>query len=108
MISDRYVWPDLKKNVALWCRNCIDCQKTKVRRHNITNLQRYPPPSQKFVHINVDLAGPLPTSTSWFRQGVFFSLSTPLQAAFVHSFQQLMKSSQFGTMIISSQHLELS
>ena len=62
MISDRYVWPDSKKNVVLRCRNCIDCQNTKVRRHNITNLQRYPPLSQKFVHINVDLAGPLPSS----------------------------------------------
>ena len=29
MISDRYVWPDLKKNVAFWCRNCIPCQKRK-------------------------------------------------------------------------------
>ena len=42
MISDPQLWPDLNNNVVVWCRNCIDCRKTKVRRHNITNLQRYP------------------------------------------------------------------
>ena len=48
MISDPYVWRDLKKNVTFWCRNYIQCQKTKVNCHNVTQLQRYPPPSQKF------------------------------------------------------------
>ena len=62
MIAYRYVWPELKKNVAFWCRNCMQYQKTKVSRHNVTLLQRYPPPSQKFQDINLDLAGPLSES----------------------------------------------
>ena len=65
MIPDRYVWPNMKKNVTFWCRNCIQCQKTKVHRHNVTNLQRYPPPSQKFADINLDLSGPLPDSNGY-------------------------------------------
>ena len=40
--------------------------KTKVHRHNVTNLQRYPPPSQKFADINLDLTGPLPPSNDYF------------------------------------------
>ena len=55
----------MKKNVTFWCRNCIQCQKSKVHRHNVTNLQRYPSPSQKFADINLDLVGPLPDSNGY-------------------------------------------
>ena len=64
LVTDRYVWPNLKKDIGFWCRNCIDCQKTKLGRHNCTQLQRYPPPSQKFCDVNLDLAGPLPESNN--------------------------------------------
>ena len=65
MIADCCVWPDMKKNVTFWCHNCIQCQKTKVHHHNVTNLQCYPPPSQKFADVNLDLAGPLPDSNGY-------------------------------------------
>ena len=65
MIADRYVWPDRKKGTTSWYCNCIQCQITKVHRHNVTNLQRYPLPSQKFADINLDLAGPLPESNGY-------------------------------------------
>ena len=55
----------MKKNVTFWCRNCIQCQKTKVYRHNVINLQRYPLPSQKFADINLDLADPVPDSNGY-------------------------------------------
>ena len=29
IVTDRSVWPGLKKNVAFWCRNCIQCQRRK-------------------------------------------------------------------------------
>ena len=29
MVTDRSVWPGLKKNVAFWCQNCIQCQRRK-------------------------------------------------------------------------------
>ena len=29
MIADRYVWPNMKKNVTFWCRNSIQCQKNE-------------------------------------------------------------------------------
>ena len=38
--------------------------KTKVNRHNVTQLQRHPPPSQKLYDINLDLANPLPESNN--------------------------------------------
>ena len=55
----------MKKNVTFWCRNCIQFQRTKVQRHNVTNLQCYPPPSQNFADINLDSAGPLPNSNNY-------------------------------------------
>ena len=63
LVTDRYVWPNLKKDIAFWCRNCIDCQKTKVRRHNCTQLQRYPTPSQNFCDVNLDLVVPFQNRT---------------------------------------------
>ena len=30
MIVDRYVWPDMKKNVTFWFRNCKNCNEYTV------------------------------------------------------------------------------
>ena len=64
-ISERYVWPNIKRDVSFWCRNCVQCQRAKVTRHNYAPLERYPPPSQKFRQLNVDIAGPLPNSNGY-------------------------------------------
>ena len=64
-ISKRYVWPNMKRDVSFWCRKCVQCQRAKVTRHNYAPLQRYPPPSQKFRQLNVDIAGPLPNSNGY-------------------------------------------
>ena len=64
-ISKRYVWPNMKRDVSFWCQNCVQCQRAKVTRHSYAPLQRYPPPSQKFRQLNVDIAGPLPNSNGY-------------------------------------------
>ena len=64
-ISKRYVWPNMKRDVSVWYRNCVQCQRAKVTRHNYAPLQRYPPPSQKFRQLNVDIAGSLPNSNGY-------------------------------------------
>jgi hypothetical protein len=32
MITRRYLWPNLAKDVAQWCRECQDCQRAKVMK----------------------------------------------------------------------------
>ena len=61
-ISQRYVWAGMHHDVKLWCRSCIACQQSKIQRHTISPLQSFPPSSEKFQHIHVDIVGPLPES----------------------------------------------
>ena len=61
-ISQRYVWPGMHHDIKLWCRSCIACQQSKIHRHTISPLQSFPPSSEKFQHIHVDIVGPLPES----------------------------------------------
>jgi hypothetical protein len=34
LIGSRYSWPDLKKVIKSWVRECLNCQKYKVTKHN--------------------------------------------------------------------------
>lgn len=62
LITDRYVWPSMSKDVAEWARACIDCQRSKVNRHTNSPLQQFLSPSQRFDHVHIDIVGPLPPS----------------------------------------------
>lgn len=62
LISDRFVWPNMRRDVAKFTRECIRCQKSKVHRHNQSALGTYCPPNGRFEHINVDIIGRLPPS----------------------------------------------
>ena len=62
LISQRFVWPQMKVDIRGWCRTCLSCQQTKIHRHTTTPLQHVPLPDQRFSHVHVDLVGPLPTS----------------------------------------------
>lgn len=33
LVSDRFVWPGVKKDCREWVRNCIECQRSKITRH---------------------------------------------------------------------------
>jgi hypothetical protein len=66
LIGSRYVWPQLAKDVAAWCRDCTTCQAAKVTRHHAAEIQPIPTPVQRFTHLHVDLVGPLPTSPEGF------------------------------------------
>lgn len=62
LISDRFVWPNMRNHVAKFTRECIQCQKSKVHRHNQAALGTICPPNGRFEHINVDIIGRLPPS----------------------------------------------
>ena len=61
-VSDRFVWHNLKKDVKAWCRECLDCQASKVGRHIRTPFEKFLVPERRFGHLHVDLVGPLPQS----------------------------------------------
>ena len=62
LLTIRYVWPNIKKDVRCWTQSCILCQKTKVQRHTITPLGTFATPDARFDHVHVDIVGPLPVS----------------------------------------------
>lgn len=32
LISERYVWPNMKRDIACWTRTCHDCEQSKMQR----------------------------------------------------------------------------
>ena len=62
LISTRFVWPGLARDVGEWAKNCLGCQKGKVTRHVHLAAEHIPVPARRFAHLHVDLVGPLPPS----------------------------------------------
>jgi cleavage and polyadenylation specificity factor subunit 1 len=59
------VWPAIQKDCRTWARVCQPCQRSKVSRHTITPCGDFPVPTARFLHIHVDLVGPLPSSAGF-------------------------------------------
>ena len=62
MVSFRFVWPGLAKEVTAWASQCWACQRGKVTRHVHVRPEPIAMPHRRFSHIHVDLVGPLPTA----------------------------------------------
>ncbi len=62
LISARFVWKGMAKDITAWCRDCQDCARSKVTTHARVAVQPIEVPSRRFSHIHVDLVGPLPIS----------------------------------------------
>lgn len=62
LVADRYVWLNMKKDIAEWVQNCISCQQTKIHRHTKSPHGVFKGPSERFRHVNIDIVGPLPSS----------------------------------------------
>ena len=65
LITARFVWPNIKRDVRQWTKACLSCQRAKVNRHTSTPLSTFAPPSAKFDAIHLDLVGPLPHSNGY-------------------------------------------
>lgn len=65
LVTERYVWPGVKKDCRNWARACVSCQKCKVSRHVHAPLHQFEVPSARFAHVHVDLIGPLPMSNGF-------------------------------------------
>nr|XP_049467041.1 uncharacterized protein LOC125908367 [Anopheles coluzzii] len=62
LMTERFVWLNIRRDTRDFVRHCLACQATKVQRHTRSPLGRYPVPDARFAHINLDLVGPFPIS----------------------------------------------
>ena len=62
MVSAKFVWHGLAKQVRSWAKNCLACQRAKVHHHVRSPLGTFKVPENRFSHVHVDLVGPLPPS----------------------------------------------
>jgi len=65
LISRKFMWHGIKKQVSIWAKNCLACQSAKVHHHTKAPLSPFKVPERRFDHINVDLVGPLPPSQGY-------------------------------------------
>lgn len=64
-IRQRYVWPDMHRDIAKWCKNCIECQQAKVSRHVKLTPEHFVAPDGRFDQVHIDIVGPLPPSEGY-------------------------------------------
>ena len=62
MICDRFVWSGMARDIRLWARTCVACQRAKVSQPIVAPLMPLPMPAKRFDSLHVDLVGPLPES----------------------------------------------
>nr|VZI27511.1 unnamed protein product [Spirometra erinaceieuropaei] len=62
LITHRFVWPNINRDVRRWTRSCLPCQRAKTHRHTITPPGTFATPDARFSHVHIDLVGPLPPS----------------------------------------------
>ncbi|BHF78125.1 hypothetical protein SprV_0602123500 [Sparganum proliferum] len=67
LVSDRFVWPGMHKDLKAWTRACIPCQRNKIQRHNKAPIGTFPGPGARFSHVHLDIVGPLPLSNGCTR-----------------------------------------
>lgn len=65
LVADCYVWYRMKRDVTLWCRECIHCQRSKIQTHIKAPVAHMKLPDVPFAHVHVDLVGPLPPSKDY-------------------------------------------
>ena len=62
LISTRFVWSGLARDVTLWTRSCLRCQQSKIQTHVHSPISAIPVPTRRFSHVHIDIVGPLPSS----------------------------------------------
>ncbi|BHF77875.1 hypothetical protein SprV_0602098500 [Sparganum proliferum] len=55
LISDRFVWPNINRDVRRWTRSSLPCQRAKTHRHTITPPGTFATPDARFSHVHIDL-----------------------------------------------------
>ena len=62
LMTEKFVWHNINKEVSGWARNCIACQRSKIHRHIKAPLLHSEITARRFHNVNVDLtddSGPI-------------------------------------------------
>lgn len=59
-IAQKFVWIGMNKDITAWAKSCLQCQRSKIARHNHFTPERIPVPDSRFEHVHLDIIGPLP------------------------------------------------
>ena len=62
LISLRFVWRNMCKDIVEFCRECVNCHNSKVQTHIRAPVDKIEMPSRRFGHVHVDIVGPWPVS----------------------------------------------
>ena len=62
LVTQRFVWPGMNKDLLTWSRACRRCQLVKVHQHTVAPLGTFQPPTQRFQHVHIDIVSPLSVS----------------------------------------------
>jgi len=65
LVSAKFCWPKMAKQVRLFAQQCIPCQKAKISTHVHLAPAAIHVPLRRFEHVHVDLVGPLPVSSGF-------------------------------------------
>lgn len=65
LITTRYVWPSMNKDIRNWAKSCPSCQKCKISRHCHSPPGTFSAPDARFSHVHIDIVGPLPASNGY-------------------------------------------
>lgn len=65
LITQRFVWPGIKKDCREWAKTCQECQRSKITRHVSSSLGTFRLPHARFMFVHIDLIGPLPVSEGY-------------------------------------------
>lgn len=74
-ITERFVWPDMKKDVTEMVKTCLSCQKSKIAQHNKTAIENF-----KVPDLRLDTHRFGRTSTNLKRSPVLFDMHRPIQS----------------------------
>lgn len=62
LVTSRFIWTAINRDVREWTKSCVPCQKSKVQRHIKSPLATFATLEARFQHVHIDLVGPLPHS----------------------------------------------
>ncbi|GFX22040.1 hypothetical protein TNCV_4857081 [Trichonephila clavipes] len=100
LMTEKYVWTDIKKQVRELTKACIRCQKCKVSRHTKSKLGEFEQSDERFSVVHIDLIGKLPPSEGmqfgvpaklvtdqgrWFEVELFRSIAAICGAKVAHT-----------------------
>ncbi|GFU16923.1 transposon Ty3-G Gag-Pol polyprotein [Trichonephila clavipes] len=65
LISKRFFWPEMRKDIKNRVRACEKCQRAKVLKHTKAPLSTFALTDARFAHIHIDFIGPYPSSKGY-------------------------------------------